>query len=483
MTGGDVGHSGALLRRTTAGLVVLVLAFAAAAYSFDLGPRWLGWQGPSPVTAPAEVAPPPGLDLAEPTPALPVAQPVSPVAGPVADPRKVRRSLVPLLRDEDLGRRVSVVVAPLGEGSALFTTGTGTVVPASTLKLLTTTAVLEALGADHTFRTTVVTGRRPDEVVLVGGGDPLLARTPSEEDTFPVRADLTTLADGAVAALRAEGGRTRVRLAYDDTLFVGPSVSPGWPAPYVVDNVVSPVSSLWVDQGRQRTGSVLRVADPAAAAASEFARLLRARGMTVVGPPRATAARPEAAELAAVESAPLDQIVQRTLEVSDNEASEVLLRHVALAQGRPASFAGGAQAVVEVLGRLGVDASGARILDGSGLSRLNRVAPGTLLRVLQLAASDEHPGLRAVAVGLPVAGFTGSLTQRFETGAPAGLGMVRAKTGTLTGVHGLAGLVTDLDGTVLAFVAVADRVKVSDTLDARETLDQMAAALAACACS
>jgi D-alanyl-D-alanine carboxypeptidase/D-alanyl-D-alanine-endopeptidase (penicillin-binding protein 4) len=85
--------------------------------------------------------------------------------------------------------------------------------------------------------------------------------------------------------------------------------------------------------------------------------------------------------------------------------------------------------------------------------------------------------------GLPVAGFTGSLTYRFDTGDEEGLGRVRAKTGTLTGVHGLAGVVTDQDGTVLSFVAIADRVKVADTLDARERLDQVAAALAACSCA
>ena len=59
---------------------------------------------------------------------------------------------------------------------------------------------------------------------------------------------------------------------------------------------------------------------------------------------------------------------------------------------------------------------------------------------------------------------------------------MRAKTGTLTGVHGLAGLVTDLDGTVMAFVAIADRVKVKNTLAARALVDEVAASLAGCAC-
>ena len=60
---------------------------------------------------------------------------------------------------------------------------------------------------------------------------------------------------------------------------------------------------------------------------------------------------------------------------------------------------------------------------------------------------------------VPDAGFTGSLAYRFDRGDPAGLGRVRAKTGTLTGVHGLTGTLTTIDGAVMTFVAIADRVR------------------------
>ncbi len=85
---------------------------------------------------------------------------------------------------------------------------------------------------------------------------------------------------------------------------------------------------------------------------------------------------------------------------------------------------------------------------------------------------------------LPVAGFTGSLAYRFVDDAPAGLGLVRAKTGTLTeaGVHGLAGIVVTRRGTPLVFAAVADQVPLRKTLDARAQLDKLAARLTTCAC-
>jgi D-alanyl-D-alanine carboxypeptidase/D-alanyl-D-alanine-endopeptidase (penicillin-binding protein 4) len=479
---GDARHcdvpSGRRLRRLTAGLVVAVLALAVASYAFDLGPRVLGWDHPSPLTEPAEVAPPPGLTLPPPVPAVAVTSEPEQVS---ADPVAVRRAIGRLSRDEDLGPRVAVAVGSPAEASTVFSTGPSSVIPASTMKVLTATAALAALGPDHTFGTTVVAGASTREVVLVGGGDPLLARRP-DGDAYPPRADIVTLAKATARSLE-DLGRLRIRLGYDTSLFDGPAVSPAWRASYVPDDVVSPVSPLWVDEGRERQELAPRAADPALAAAQEFARALEWQGIVVRGRPRPVVAPTETTEYAAVRSAPLSQIVQWMLETSDNEAAEVLFRHVALATGRPGSFSGGAAAVREVLGDLGVDLSGARIHDGSGLSRRNRLSPRTLLSTLAVAASEDHPELRTTVTGLPVAGFTGSLTYRFDEAAPAGLGRVRAKTGTLTGVHALAGVLTDLDGTALSFVAIADRVSVSDTLDAREQLDRLAAALAACRCA
>ena len=169
--------------------------------------------------------------------------------------------------------------------------------------------------------------------------------------------------------------------------------------------------------------------------------------------------------------------------VSDNEAAEVLLRHVGLAVSEQGSAAAGVRAVKKTLGALGVPLAGARLYDGSGLSRENRLRPVTLLGTLRAATSDERPDLRAVLTGLPVAGFTGSLAVRFEDADPRGRGLVRAKTGTLTGVSSLAGLVIDRDGQPLLFVLMADRVDPVDTLAARDALDAAAAKLASCRCA
>ena len=448
-------RDGRWMRRSTAGLVVLLLLAAVASFRFDLGPRWFGFSPPSPVTEPAKVLPPPGLSL-------PGARKAAPVATPTAlrsvDPDAVRRVLARLVRSGRLGRRVAVDVAQLSDGRVVYRYGARLVTPASTLKLLTATAALEALGPDHRFTTKVVAGASSRRIVLVGGGDPLLGRTAADATgTYPERADLVTLARSTATALRA-AGRARVRLGYDSTLFTGPAVNPRWEPSYIPDSVVSPISSLWVDEGRDTGGYGVRSPDPAAAAAKAFAQALRKRGIAVTGPPSPVASTAAARDIASVRGAPLSQVVEYVLEVSDNEGAEVLARQVAVAEHRPASFVGASRAVAAVLTRIGIDLAGDRLFDGSGLSRANRLTPRTLLSVIRTATAANHPGLHSVVTDLPVAGFTGSLAYRFQTGDSAGLGTVRAKTGTLTGVHGLTGTVTSRDGAVMSFVAIADRV-------------------------
>ncbi|HEX4976244.1 MAG TPA: D-alanyl-D-alanine carboxypeptidase/D-alanyl-D-alanine-endopeptidase [Nocardioides sp.] len=481
MPQGDGHHperSGRVLRRVSSGVVVGVLVLALVAHVFELGPRWFGFDYPSPVDEPAEVAPPPGLTLPEAAEPEPVADAAEEVA---VDARAVRAALRRLVRAPALGSRVAVRVTQLPDGATVYSHGVDRVTPASTLKLLTAAAALHELGPEHRFSTSVVAAPALTRVVLVGGGDPLLASRPRGQEVYPVRADVDTLARATARTLR-DAGRTRVRVGFDDTLFTGPGVSPDWEPSYVPDNVVTPVSSLWVDEGVP-AGDWRRSRQPALEAAQAFARSLERRGIEVAGQPRRQVAPEGAGEVARVESAPLAQVAEQVLAVSDNEGAEVLARHVALARGADPSFAGATQAVRDALAEVGVDTSGDRILDGSGLARGNRLAPETLTSLITVAAGAEEGDLRPVLTGLPVAGFSGSLTYRFDEGDPAGEGAVRAKTGTLSRVSGLAGTVTTVDGAVLGFVVVADRIRKPRTEEARELVDRLAAELAACTCA
>ncbi|MCO7241063.1 D-alanyl-D-alanine carboxypeptidase, partial [Aeromicrobium sp. CnD17-E] len=117
--------------------------------------------------------------------------------------------------------------------------------------------------------------------------------------------------------------------------------------------------------------------------------------------------------------------------------------------------------------------------DGSGLSRANRIAPATLAGVLR--AASARAATAPLLADLPVGGFTGTLANRFGTDS-AGRGLVRAKTGTLTGVHSLAGYVTNRDGTPLVFAVMTDDTEDVNPFVTQAAVDDVAAALAGCSC-
>jgi D-alanyl-D-alanine carboxypeptidase len=342
-------------------------------------------------------------------------------------------------------------------------------VPASTTKVVTSTAALAALGPDHRLTTKVMKGAGGG-IVLVGGGDPTLTARPSRG--YPAYASLPDLAKRTAAALKS-AGTSRVRVDYDASLYQGSRTAAGWKPNYVPDGEIAPVTALTVDEGRVVPGERSRVADPPGAATQAFVRLLRQNGINATAGGR-TQAAPTAEQIAAVQSPPVSVLVERLMTDSDNDLAEAMIRQVAIKRKRPPSFAGGVQAVQEVLTQLGVG-EGVRLSDGSGLSTSNRITPMALARIISLAASGKRPELRAMITGLPVAGFSGTLAGRYATVAVQGAGVVRAKTGTLANVSTLAGITSDADGRVLAFAFMAGNAN-------SEALDQLASIVAACGC-
>ena len=470
-------------------LSVVIVLGAAGYAAYDAG--WLDRVlGGTEAVAPSAIPPPAGVQLPEAAPAQPVLGSAA-QAQSVPSPRRLRAHLAASLRDDDYGPHMGVLVEALGrEQDLLRVGGDDLFTPASSLKLLTTSAALELMGPDHRFRTTVVrppgqergnrrTTGSTEDIVLVGGGDPLLTQRPLGEDSYPEPATLRALARSTADRLEADKVQ-RVRLGYDASLFTGPADNPRWEDDYVSGGVVSEISALWIDEGRIAPGFSTRSANPAQDAAEAFAEELERAGIAVRGTPEPETSPRNARAVAAVESPPLAQIVGHIIEISDNEGAEVLLRHSAIASGLPGSSANGARAVRRTLTRLGIDLRRARIYDGSGLSRQNKVTSDMLVQTLQTAASAQNPDLRRVVSGLPVAGFNGSLESRFVVLGSDGRGFVRAKTGTLTGVHALVGVTVDRDGAPLVFAAVADRVRAIDTLDARAELDALTADIATC---
>ncbi|HWI00776.1 MAG TPA: D-alanyl-D-alanine carboxypeptidase/D-alanyl-D-alanine-endopeptidase, partial [Propionibacteriaceae bacterium] len=271
---------------------------------------------------------------------------------------------------------------------------------------------------------------------------------------------------------------TEVRLGYDASLFAGPAWNPYWPDGY--GDQVSRVSALWVNEGRGGTSVGPRSANPAKQAATEFARALKKRGVSVSSVESARA--PESAtKVATVTSWPLQRIVEQILMTSDNDAAEVMLRQAAIGAGRRGTTANGVAVVRAQLIKLGAWHEASNIADGSGLARQTRIPADTLARLLRLAAGKEHPELRPLITGLPVAGVEGSLRVRFfDDASLAGRGIVRAKTGTLRRVHSLAGVVRTADGSLLSFAFLVNNPK--NEYAANVWLDRVTTAISRCGC-
>lgn len=476
------------------------------------------WAGATGLALALAAAVPGGAALAGPTPppvtlhSVPaVLAPVDPAAGTGPTTSGLTAALGGALTATGLGRNVGMSVLDVATGTSLFGLDPGRgITPASTTKVLTAAAVLAAAGPDTVLHTTVL--RMPESnpsgtptipaaptpgaggpavldavarLVLVGGGDPLLSSLPTGDDAvadYPRRASLDDLATQVVRDLGA-AGINQVRLRFDTGLFPGPAASPRWERSYTGD-VVGPVMALSADQGRPGPLAGGRLDDPALHTAVLFAAELKKRGIKVLGAPTPGTGPAGSETIADVASAPISALVEHMLVESDNDVAEAMARQVAIARGKPGTFDDGAAAVLAELTALGIDVTGVTLHDGSGLSREDRIPPRVIASVLALAAAGPHPELRPLVAGLAIAGGTGTLAARFGT-APAinARGILRAKTGYLTGVVTLSGLLIDAGGRLLAFDVATDNVKPGSGLSARAVLDRIAGLLARCGCT
>lgn len=345
--------------------------------------------------------------------------------------------------------------------------------PASTMKVLTALVAVDVLGPERRFLTRVVRGAAAGEIVLVGGGDPLLQSTAS--GPVPGAATLTDLARLTASAL---GGAkaTPVTVRFDTSLYPAPAWNPDWGAEFKWS--VAPIQALIVDHARPDPTSLARTPAPAAHAAKVFAALLSARGLRAT-PAGGTKARPDAPVLASVRSLPVSAIAEHALAVSDNDAAESLLWQAALARGRPAGFASSRAVLTAELKARGLWSDGMGVADGNGISARNRVSPTALARAIRLAV--QQPRLRSILTGLPVAGATGTLAARFTSPEAApGRGVVRAKTGSIATVDALAGYLVNADGAVLTFAFLLNNTPADGR--AATWLDQASAVVASCGC-
>ncbi len=332
-------------------------------------------------------------------------------------------------------------------------------IPASTNKLLIAGAAIDLLGADHRYTTSVAAPAAVDGVVegdiyLVGGGDPLLVAGGFPLDDDAADAATTTSLDALADAVVGAGITTiRGAVVGDATRYDDQYVNPTWGTGVAFVDA-GPIGGLVVNDG-QTVGRSGRQADPGEAAAREFARLLRERGVSVSNGWEAGVVDPAAPVLASIESAPLSSIVADMMTRSDNDTAEMLVKEIGLVGAGVGATPEGLQVVDSTVRSWGVPMENVVLADGSGLSTNNRLTCDTLIGVV------DHLADTSVVDGLAVAGRSGTLIDEF-LGSPVE-GQLVAKTGTLTNppadadppeVKALAGSLEAANGDGITFALV-----------------------------
>ena len=348
-------------------------------------------------------------------------------AVPAADAPLVPRLARALSVPQVTSMSTAGLAVDLRTGTVIFGRNAATpLAPASTEKLAVTYSLLAALGPDFRIDTEVLGDGRLDgttwrgNLVLKGYGDPTLSSAALARLATRVRTAGITRVTGSVVG--------------DESFLDSVRTAPGWKASFYGDES-PPLSALSVDRGMYHG---LMATNPALAAARLLSQALRTSGVRVAGAPRTGVAPTAALPLASVASPPLARIVTLMDRESDNFTAELLLKELGALYANRGSTAAGAGAVRELLANVGVPLAGVRVVDGSGLSLLDRFTAQALVAILE--ASWLDPDIRPTLVAaLPVAGVSGTLENRMRT-APA-RGNVIAKTGTTDEASALAGYV------------------------------------------
>lgn len=404
--------------------------------------------------------------------------------------------------------------------------------PASGAKLLTTAAALDRLALDARWVTSVHGdadgGVVRGDLVLVGRGDPSLsvddlarlARAVADAGVTEVTGDLVVDATAfatpdlppaydqkatdasyrpAVSAAGSNHGAITITVAPTD-LEAPPTVAVTPPS----DAVVTTVRAITVagkadrhlvvtasERSDGRTALLVdgrvgvdagrvvvrrRVSDPALLSGHLLASALRRAGVAVAGSVRRALAPVVASrELARHESPPLSELVAEINTFSNNSMAETLFKQLGAGPGgEPATWERAAARASEALLARGLPRGSFRVVNGSGLYDATHITPRALTILLRSFTADDPRGA-AFRGSLPVAGETGTLSQRLRTAGTRG--RVRAKTGTLDDVTSLSGYVPTRSGCLLAVSIIINDATASRTASLRRATDRLIIAL------
>ncbi len=345
-------------------------------------------------------------------------------------------------------------------------------IPASNMKLFTTATALARFGPEQRLNTTISSSGDVDaagvlhgNLYLVGGGDPALA-SPAFSRRF--LGGFGTDLFGLTEAVKQAGiQRVTGRLYADDSIF--DRVRGVADSGYKTSPYIGPLSGLDYDSGYADDNARHFASDPPLVAASALADELNAGGVQLSSNVTLRKAPADAKEIGNVSSPQMKALTNETDVFSNNFFAEMLLKDLGARFGSGGTTAAGILVVRRYVRSLG---TGVQQIDGSGLTRRNRVTPAQVARLL--VAMRKTPAGTDFVDSLPVAGREGTVADRMRGTAAAG--RCHTKTGTLTGVSALSGYCFNRDGHVMAFSILMNRV--GDLAQAHLQQDRMAALIA-----
>ena len=307
--------------------------------------------------------------------------------------------------------------------------------PASLLKIISAAALLDYVSPDFRFTTEILTGVEPNTLIIAGSLDPWMERN-SSLATKMGRVSLPKIVNTALKKLDVDNG--------------------------------APIETLRIEYSKMHSVDLDFIK-------SKFvARNIKVSAVKVT----ATEARLNSKEsIAQFQSPPLQQIMDWMLIWSDNTLGNRMAMYASMKAGNGYSESGIEETFVKTLSDLEIDSTGLNAVDGSGLSRSNRVSAQMLAELLLKTYNNDK--YRTIYGGLPVGGINGTMRNRFVESAPKAIGLVRTKTGFLTGVVSLAGYVQGGDREYI-FVAIADQIPKNNAaaMAARVALDKVLAKFA-----
>ena len=453
---------------------------------------------------------------------------------------RLQRSLQAILNQPTLRpMTIGLKVVSLATGDTLFAhRSAGLFHPASNTKLFTAVSALRILGPDYRFLTTIFAdpdlGIRGDtlstNLYLYGRGDPFFSTDDLDRLAGTIAAfhpvviagdvilddsyfDTVPLGEGwmwddvqygysaQLSAMTINSNCVQVKIMPGDAVGAPVAVRISPSTAYLTFDVKATTMSAGSEsiaplrvqrhwQARRNiitiTGAlplgagerlfIRTVEEPGLYAALLLKEQLHARGVYVTGRVRRGKTPYRARALATHKSEPLTTTVTKMLKDSDNLSAELLIKTMGQhLSGETGTTRGGLRAVRHVLTEyVGLDTLSYRFADGSGLSFYNLVTPDQTIALL--AAAYQDTTLRtSLMEALPIAGMDGTLKNRMK-GTEAE-GILRAKTGTLSGASCLSGFVYTQDGEPLVFSIMMNNY-VGSSATARRAQDEIGAVLA-----